>query len=56
MTITNGQRYDMLEAAKPLMEWLNENCHPHCTIIVDQSVVRLNEEIAADKTGEFLKD
>jgi len=23
------------EAALPLMQWLNDNCHPHCTVIVD---------------------
>ena len=36
MTITEKQQEEMLEAAKPLIRWLNENCHPHCTARVDQ--------------------
>jgi hypothetical protein len=34
MSITEKQRDEMLEAAKPLMKWLAENFHPHTTAIV----------------------
>lgn len=46
----------MLEAAKPLIRWMNENCHPHCEAVVDQMSIRLVEGIASNTTEEFLKD
>jgi hypothetical protein len=55
MIITKEQNDEMLEAAKPLMKWLNENCHPHCTISIDQNTIKLVEDIACNKADEFLK-
>lgn len=46
----------MLEAAKPLIQWINEHCHPHAQIIVDHTHVQLWEGVAVNKTEEFLKD
>lgn len=46
----------MLEAAKPLMKWLNENCHPNCQIQVDINSVSLVEGVAVQVTNEFVKD
>jgi len=31
------------EVAMPLMQWLNDNCHPHCTVIVDSERAELME-------------
>lgn len=56
MTLTREQIEKMLESAKPLIKWMNENCHPHCTATVDQTRVELLEGVAMDKTGEFLVD
>ena len=56
MTITEEQHQAMLEAAKPLIKWMNENCHPHCTMHVGQYDIELTEGIAAAHTDMFLKD
>jgi hypothetical protein len=56
MTLKEGQLEELLEAAKPLIKWMNENCHPHCTAIVDQQKVELLEGIATNRTDEFLVD
>jgi len=56
MTLTKLQQEQMLEVAKPLIKWLNENCHPHCTAHVDQNTIELTEGIAVLHTDEFLKD
>jgi hypothetical protein len=37
MTITEEQQKQMLEAAKPLVAWMRDNCHPHCDVVVDSS-------------------
>jgi hypothetical protein len=46
----------MLEAAKPLLKWINEECHPHCTVIVRNDMVVLSEDVAVVPTAEFVKD
>lgn len=56
MTITEKQRTEMLEAAKPLIKWLNENCHPHCKAVATQRTVELFEGLATNLADEFLKD
>ena len=56
MTLTKEQKAALLEAAKPLMKWMNENCNPHCEAHVDQCAVVLTEGIAVQRTDEFIKD
>mgnify|MGYP006909287225 CR=1 FL=1 len=56
MIITKKQILEMLEAAKPLIKWLNENTYPHAQCIVDLDGVRLTEDIAMIKTDEYVKD
>lgn len=56
MKLTLEQQTAMLEAAKPLIKWMNENCHPHCTVYLDCTTVELSEAVAISHTREFLKD
>lgn len=56
MVLNDQQRKELLEAAKPLIQWLNDNCHPHCSAHVDQNTVELSEGIANIQTDEFIKD
>jgi hypothetical protein len=55
MTVTKEQSAEMLEAAKPLIKWMNENCHPHTTAIVTAVDIELMEGVACEKTHEFLR-
>ena len=48
--ISEQQRREMLEAAKPLMKWMVENCNPHRKAVVDQVSVLLLEGIATGGT------
>lgn len=55
--ILNKEQFDsLLEAAKPLIKWINENCHPHCSATIDCGSVKLAEDIATNKTDEFMVD
>lgn len=56
MTLTKQQLDKMHEASKPLIKWLNENCHPHCFITVETDRATLSEEVATNITKEFIKD
>ena len=56
MKLTNEERESMLEAAKPLIKWMNENSHPHTTIHVDLTSAELTECVYRVKTEEFMPD
>jgi hypothetical protein len=56
MIITAEQREAMLTAAKPLIQWLAENAHPHCKAVVTQTEVELLSGVATHRTEEFLRD
>lgn len=47
MTLTKDQIAAFKEAALPLMQWLNDNCHPHCTAIVDSERAEVMEGLAS---------
>ena len=56
MTLTKEQQESFHEAVKPVIKWLNENCHPHVSIYVDPTGAELSEGISSIVTKEFLKD
>ena len=55
MIISAEQQASMLEAAKPLIAWMKENCHTHCAARVDQNTIELTEGVATNRTDEFLR-
>ena len=46
----------MKEAAKPLVMFLNDNCHPHVKVIVEPDGAEIVEGSASVKIEEFIKD
>jgi hypothetical protein len=46
MILTEEQLKELRVAAVPLMQWLLNNCHPHCTAIVDSEHIELMEGLA----------
>ena len=44
------------KVVKPVMKWLNENCHPHVEITIESTRAELKEGTAAIKTLEFVTD
>ena len=52
MILTKEQIDALREAAMPLMQWLNDNCHPHCTAIVNSEWIELVEGLATAKREE----
>lgn len=56
MVITKEQQDELLQAAKPLIQWINENCNPHAIVLVTLSSATLIAELATVGTDEFIKD
>jgi len=46
MVLTKEKMVEMEKCAKPLIEWMAKNLHPHTTIIVDSTSAELKESIA----------
>jgi len=54
---TNEQkRKEFEELSRPLIKWLNDNMHPHATIIIDTTHAELVEGVCAFTTEDYLKD
>ena len=56
MILTEIQRSNMKEAAKPLVKWLNENCNPHVRVIVGYDAAQVIEDITSVGIEEFIQD
>lgn len=56
MTINEKQAIELLEAAKSLIKWVNENLHPHCEVVVGPTSARMLEMIKTVTTEEYLRD
>jgi len=44
------------DAVKPVIKWLNDNGHPHMTILITPTGAELVEGIKIMRTEEFLID
>ena len=51
--MTEQQHQELKEAAKPLMDWLLKNCHPHTTAIVDNQTAEVLEGVAVVNRKEL---
>jgi len=56
MIITKEQHQSFQEAAEPLIKWLNENCHPHVTAVVECNRAELLEGVCSIMTNKYVKD
>ena len=56
MILSKDKIDEFQEAAKPLIKWLNENCHPHVTAVVECGSAELSEGVCRVVVEEFIKD
>ncbi len=55
--ILTKEKIDEFEcAAKPLVKFLNENCHPHVFVVADATSAELFEGVCRVKIEDFIKD
>lgn len=47
MLLNEKQHSELEKTARPVINWLNDNCHPHTTIIIDNRSAELLEGIAS---------
>lgn len=56
MNLTDVQRGEFEKLSRPLIKWLNDNCHPHTSILIDTLSAEVLEGIAAIHTKDYLPD
>ncbi len=56
MILSKEKIAEFQEAATPLIKWLNDNCYPHVTAIVDYGSASLSEGICRVIVEEYIKD
>ena len=54
--MTDEQRKMFEEVTRPVIEWLNANCHPHCSVFVTPIGAELSEGTITYMTHEYLRD
>ena len=56
MVISKEQSKELSKLSEPLLEWLNNNTHPHCKLIIDTNSVELLESSARTINNNFILD
>lgn len=56
MIMTEQQRLEFESITRPVIEWVNNNCHPHVTVIIDSTSSELSEGITVYTTKDYIRD
>jgi len=56
MILNKQQRIEFEEASRPLIKWLNENCHPHVIAIIEPNRAQLTESINSVPINDYIQD
>jgi len=56
MILDIEKQKEFTEAARPLIKWLNENCHPHVTAVITTDRAELSEGVYSVPIKDYIKD
>lgn len=56
MILSDEKRKEFEEISRPVIKFLNDNCHPHVTVIIDNSSAELSEGVCAFGTEDYWLD
>lgn len=54
--MTEEQRQAFEAITRPVIEWLNANCHPHVTVVITPTSAELREGTIAYTTTDYVRD
>lgn len=54
--LNEQQRKDFEEVARPVIKWLNDNCHPHTTVLIEPTRAEVVEGVCAVNTNDYVRD
>jgi hypothetical protein len=56
MILDDAKQKEFEEKARPVIAWLNDNCHPHVVAIITPSSSELLEGVYYFPTDDYIKD
>ena len=56
MILSKNQEKEFENLTRPVIEWMNNNCHPHISMTICCTRAELSEGIAGFTTFDYLKD
>jgi hypothetical protein len=56
LVLTKKQQHEFAKAARPLIKFLNDNCHPYVCVVVDVDSAQIFEGVARFVTEDYLRD
>jgi len=56
MVLTPEQRKEFETVTRPVIEFLNNNCHPNVSVTVDCTRAELSEGVCSFHTEDYLRD
>lgn len=56
MIFTEEQKKEFEKVSRPLIEFMNKNCHPHVSTIVDCTHAEILEGVCSFSTNDYIKD
>lgn len=54
MTAQQQQEFEAI--TRPVIEWLNNNCNPHVTVVIQPDSAVLSDGLIAYTTYDYVKD
>ena len=54
--MTEEQKQQFEAVTRPVIEWLNANCHPHVAVVIEPTSAVLYEGEVAYTTQDYLRD
>ena len=54
--LSDHQKSELETVSRPLIKWLNDNCHPHIKVIINSNRAELVEGIFTFRTDDYIKD
>ena len=55
LCVTKEKQAEFADVVKPLIKWLNDNCHPHTTVIVESGSAQLVEGVCSVVVEDYIK-
>lgn len=55
MILTPEKKEEFESISRPMIKWLNDNCHPHVHVIIDNERAELSEGALSFHTEEYFK-
>jgi hypothetical protein len=56
MTLNEQERKEFEAVTRPVIKWLNDNCHPHVQVVIEPTRAELLEGVVAYPTNDYIRD